>query len=81
MIVCMDVHAQALCAYANVCTSTCDDGRFYAVFNQTEKNGEIIFGFLVLLGFNVLFAIIASVLVALEVSKSHSIFSFFYPLH
>ena len=39
-----------------------------AVFNKTEDNGEIIFGFLVLLGFNVVFAIIASTLVACEVS-------------
>ena len=31
-------------------------------------NGQVVLGFLVLLGFNVLFAIIASSLIALEVS-------------
>ena len=43
---------------------------FCAVFNKTEDNGEIIFGFLVLLGFNVLFAIAASTLVAFEVRNA-----------
>ena len=38
------------------------------VYSSTQSDGEIIFGFLVLLGFNSLFAIIASTLVAFEVS-------------
>ena len=38
-----------------------------AVYDTEHKDGEIVFGFLILLGFNVLFAIIASTLVAFEV--------------
>ena len=38
-----------------------------AVYDTEHKQGEIIYGFLILLGFNVLFAIIASTLVAFEV--------------
>ena len=38
------------------------------MYSSTQSDGEIIFGFLVLLGFNSLFAIVASTLVAFEVS-------------
>ena len=38
-----------------------------AVYDTEHEHGEIIYGFLILLGFNVQFAIIASTLVAVEV--------------
>jgi tetrahydromethanopterin S-methyltransferase subunit B len=37
------------------------------VYDTDSEHGEIVYGFLILLGFNVLFAIIASTLVAFEV--------------
>ena len=40
-----------------------------AVFCWTAGNGQVVLVFLVLLGFNVLFAIIASSLIAFEVSR------------
>lgn len=35
---------------------------------MTFANGQVVLGFLVLLGFNVLFAILASLLIVVEVS-------------
>ena len=40
----------------------------YTVYDATHKNGKIILGFLVLLGFNVLFASIAAILISFEVN-------------
>ena len=41
----------------------------YIVYDLTQYNGTIVYGLLVLIGFNVVYALIAGILVGIEVSE------------
>jgi chloride channel 6 len=48
---------------------------FEKVYHATVEEGNVITAFLLLLGFNVLFAIIASAFIVIEVTTTHAMFN------
>ena len=66
------INVSQLIDHGHVCVLSCMSALSFVslhmlVYDMVDISGDIMFGFLILLGFNILFAIVASFLVTLEV--------------